>query len=247
MRRILLSATSLATTLLFLVPGVQAQDTPHDWSGPYVGANLGIVRGTGTISLDFTDPLDQGSSPSSVSIPMLGPSGSIVAGYNAQVGRFVYGIEADGTLLSIKGSFVDPPVTALVSPGPPPVIITSGGTTANERLDTLLSLRGRLGLTDGSLLFYLTAGVATGYSGFDITTTGGVTPGTPTSAAGWVYGGTGGIGVEYAVNDNVSLTAEGLVTNLGPLTATGDNGKGPYTATGRTSTATVTGGLKFHF
>jgi outer membrane immunogenic protein len=233
MRTSLLSATSLATTLLFLVPGVVlAQSTAHDFSGPYLGASLGALAGTGTIDLDFDNPGSQFGSPSRVEVPILGASGTVSGGYNFQLNSFVYGIEADGTLLYAKGS-------------------TSGlGYTANERLQGLLSLRGRLGLVNGPLLVYATAGVAGGYGSFDIRTqaTQLSTDATTASAAGIVYGPTAGIGAEYAVNDKVSLTAEGVVTSLSPLTATGDNGKsgGPYTATSRTNDFNVRGGIKFH-
>jgi hypothetical protein len=54
-------------------------------------------------------------------------------------------------------------------------------------------------------------------------------------------------GVEYALNDRISLTTEGIVTNLGPVTATGDNGKGSYTATARTMNLTIRSGVNLHF
>ena len=111
----------------------------------------------------------------------------------------------------------------------------------------MLSLRGRLGLVNGPFLVYTTAGVAGGYGSFDVLTD--VGPGTVTTAnaAGIVYGPTAGVGAEYAVNDKVSLTAEGAVTSLSPLTTTGDKGKGSYTATGRTNDFNVRSGVKFPF
>ena len=233
MRFTLLSATSLATTLLLLVPGVTlAQSAPHDVSGPYVGASVGALTGTGTIDLSFDNSFDQFGSPSHIEVPILGVSGTVSGGYNFQLNSFVYGIEADGTLLSAAGTATGP------------------GYTANERLQGLLSLRGRLGLVNGPLLVYATAGVAGGYASFDVTTQAQAPfPGPPitASAAGIVYGPTAGVGAEYAVNDSVSLTGEGIVTSLSPLTARGDNGKGPFTATSQTSDINVRFGVKFHF
>jgi len=105
MRISLLSATSLATTLLFLVPGaVLAQTAPHDFSGPYLGASLGALTGTGTIDLDFDNPGSQFGSPSRVEVPILGASGTVSGGYNFQLNSFVYGLEADGTLLYATGT-----------------------------------------------------------------------------------------------------------------------------------------------
>ena len=232
MRFTLLSATSLATTLLFLVPGVTlAQSAPHDFSGPYVGASVGALTGTGTIDLSFDNLFDGIGSPLHIEVPILGLSGTVSGGYNFQLSNFVYGIEADGTLLSATGTATGP------------------GYTANERLQGLLSLRGRLGLVNGPLLVYATAGVAGGYASFDVLTGAPFSNHAPitASAAGIVYGPTAGVGAEYAVNDSVSLTGEGIVTSLSPLTARGDNGKGPFTATSQTSDINVRFGVKFHF
>lgn len=230
MRRTLLSATSLATTLLFLVPGIAlAQSAPHDWTGPYLGVGVGGLLGSGEIDFDYSDSTD---SPSRVTVPMLGPSGSVVSGYNFQRDNFVYGIEANGSLLYATGH------------------ATGANYSADERLYGLLSLRGRLGLATGPLLLYATGGVAGGYANFDANVSDGdVHNSTQARArgAGVVFGPTAGIGAEYALNDNISLTTEGTVTQLGTLTATGDNGKGSYTATSRTTSVGIRGGVNFHF
>lgn len=230
MRRYLLSGTSLVTTLFFLVPGAAfAQGTPHDWSGPFVGAGVGGLLGGGSIDLTYTDSSD---SPATIGVPMLGPSGSIVGGYYFQRDNFVYGVAADGSVLYVTGA------------------ATGSNYTANERLYALLSLRGRLGLATGPLLLYATGGIAGGYARFDTTISDGDFHNSsvvPAMGAGFVFGPSFGAGGEYALNDRVSLTAEGTVTQLGPLTATGDNGKGSYTASSRTTTLGVRGGVNFHF
>lgn len=229
LRRTLLSATSLATTLLFLVPGIAAaQSTTQDWSGPFIGATVGGALGRGSIDLAYSSSSD---SPSTIGVPVLGPSGSIVGGYNFQRGNFVYGLAADGSLLYVTGQ------------------ASGSNYSANERLYGLLSLRGRLGLATGPLLLYATGGIAGGYSRFDTTIYDSGHTHSPTAAmgAGFVFGPTMGVGGEYAINDQVSLTAEGTVTQLGPLTATGDNGKGSYNANSRTTTVGVRGGVNFHF
>lgn len=230
LRRSLLSATSLATTLLFLVPGIaDAQSTTRDWSGPFVGATVGGTFGGGSIDLSYSD---SSNSPPTIGVPMLGPSGSIVGGYNFQRGNFVYGLAADGSALVATGQ------------------ASGSNYSANERLYGLLSLRGRLGLATGPLLLYATGGIAGGYARFDTTISDGATHNSTLAAAmgaGFVFGPTVGAGGEYAINDHVSLTAEGTVTQLGPLTASGDNGKGSYTASSRTTTVGVRGGVNFHF
>lgn len=221
-------ATALATTLLFLVPGAAlAQTTPHDWTGPYVGLSVGAAKGN--THFDIT-----GGTTSSVDIPTLGASGTVTLGVNAQSGAFVYGIAADGTILTGNGSN------------------SQTGQSIDTALDRLLAIRGRLGLANGPLLFYATGGIAAGHETFTTNISGIAPANTPVPAVGdgYVFGTTYGVGVEVALNEKVSLTAEGMVTNLRGLTATGDNGKSSgsaYSATGTPSTVNVRGGLNFHF
>jgi len=227
----LLPATALATTLLFLVPGAAAAQTPHDWSGFYLGLTTGAARSDTRFDFDYTDSND---SPAELTLPMLGASGGLVLGVNFQQDQFVYGLQADGSLMRLNGSY---------SSSSPDVDI-------DAQLDALLNLRGRIGLATGPLLLFATAGLAAGHETFNTTILG--SSGNPgdvvtAHADGIVIGPTVGMGMEYAVNDKVSLTAEGTVANLGGLTAPGDNGKGSYTAR---STAPVVGaraGINFHF
>jgi len=229
MRRYLLSATSLATTLLFLVPGAAfAQSTVHDWSGFYLGLGVGGILGTDTLAFTYTDA---GGAPPSVDVPVLGPSGTITAGYNVQSDKFVYGIEADGSFSTASGT-----------------VAPNSSSSVTSRLNALLSLRGRLGFANGNLLTYATAGITGGYGSFASHLNYGTTdPIVDANAAGVVIGPVAGIGMEYALNDNVSLTAEGTVASLGSLTATGDNGKGSYTAKNHTTAFGLKSGVNFHF
>jgi opacity protein-like surface antigen len=116
-------------------------------------------------------------------------------------------------------------------------------------LEALLSLRGRLGLTNGPLLYYATAGIAAGKASFttDVIDSGDIQPNQPASATGIVYGLVAGAGVEVALNDSVSLNVEGLVTDLGPLTASGDNGKGTYEVRSRNRVLNLRTGVNVHF
>ena len=227
MRAHLKSATSLATVLLFLVPGVAtAQEAVHDWTGPYLGFTFGGAKGTTHFDLS-------GHVTNSSDIPVLGASGTVTLGVNAQSGNFVYGIAGDGSLLTVKGNG------------------DAAGGTIDTALDQMFALRGRLGLTTGNVLFFATAGLAVGHESFDSRIINS-TPTNPRDALGngYVYGPTYGAGVEVALSDKVSLTAEGLVTNLSSLTASGDTGKssgGSYTATATHSDVTLRGGLNFHF
>ena len=179
LRRSLLSATSLATTLLFLVPGIaDAQSTTRDWSGPFVGATVGGTFGGGSIDLSYSD---SSNSPPTIGVPMLGPSGSIVGGYNFQRGNFVYGLAADGSVLVATGQ------------------ASGSNYSANERLYGLLSLRGRLGWDGGAFLPYLTAGIA--FANAHVESSGGFNVAESNTHVGWTVGA----GVEFAATENFSI------------------------------------------
>jgi outer membrane immunogenic protein len=233
MRNQLLAATALSTSVLFLVPGVTlAQTGVVDWSGFYIGGSAGISGGATLLSFDYDSAFD---SPSSLAVPILGLTGTVTAGFNVQQGDFVYGIAADGTFQALRGE--------LQSPDDDPFYEAEG------QLDSLLALRGRLGLASGPLLYYATAGVAAGHARFSANVVDGSPTGAsaPSGAEGIVFGPTVGAGIEYALNDTISLTTEGIVTDVGPLTATGDNGKGGYDVTARTRTLNLRSGINVHF
>jgi len=233
-------ATALATSLLFLVPGTAlAQPAPHDWSGLYAGLTAGVMRSDTRLDFDYSI---FGESPPDLPLPRLSGSGGVVLGVNFQQGKFVYGLQADGSLMMLHGHQAQP--GSLVDDTPT--------IDVDAQLDALLNLRGRFGLANGPLLFFTTAGVALAHETFDTTIfdndgSGDLAELRTAHANGIAFGPTLGMGVEYAVNDNVSITAEGTIASLGGLTATGDNGKGAYTAR---STAPILGakaGINFHF
>ena len=69
------------------------------------------------------------------------------------------------------------------------------------------------------------------------------------TASGVVAGGVVGLGAEYAVNDNISLRAEGKYYHLQSQSAVGDSGKGtdPYTATYTPRGVVFETGINVHF
>jgi outer membrane immunogenic protein len=129
----------------------------YNWTGWYVGGNVGYGRGGGNVDLAPTN------NPTSIGyfggtfpafIPAherLNPSGVIgggQVGYNWQWDRLVAGIEAD-----IQGADGRGTVNTLVAP------ITS---LTTQRLDWFGTVRGRIGLAANSVLFYATGGLAYG-------------------------------------------------------------------------------------
>ena len=132
MRRTLLAATALCTTIMFLIPG-QAAAQSLDWSGPYVGANIGLVHSDSPIDFDLLAP---------VPLEANGGSFGVTAGYNWDLGASVVGVEGDVAIVDAQGQ------------------LTEGDDEYETGLDALLTLRGRLGVKAGNALFYGTAGLA---------------------------------------------------------------------------------------
>ncbi len=229
MRNRLLVATSLTTTIIALVPGTSlAQVGVVDWSGPYLGVSASAAYSNTTFNFVYPDPDDQGGAPTSVLVPELGVGGTVTGGFNLQSGNIVYGLEADGTLTTLSGS------------------ASGADFEITDRLNALLALRGRLGVTAGNVLFYGTLGLAVGVASYETDIDEGSDP-VPASTTGLGFGPTAGLGVEVALNDTISLKAEGVVTRLGGPTATGDNGKGPYTVDRRSTQVDLRTGINVHF
>jgi outer membrane immunogenic protein len=249
----------------------------YEWTGFYVGLSAGGGFGLGGIHNNVTSALcsvafiglgcdlDQASSAAVAAVPGgfdTHPSGFIGGGqigYNYQMGWFVWGVEADFSGADISGS-ASKTVTAtgldLIAPA---VIVNTATGTANQKLDWLGTLRGRVGFVPFTpLLVYATGGLAYGHVSIDTTlsetatVTGvpGVCPCSATSTAstsstqfGWTAGG----GVEWMFAPHWSLKAEFLYYNLGTvstnMTLVQLNGGVPFTTIGITSTANVKGDI----
>ena len=193
---------SLKTTLLLLAflgsstaafaadPGM----APSDWSGFYLGGNLGMDQG----SWKFTYYDDQVPAGGSKTVSSTGLEGGLQAGYNFQVDNFVYGVEGDFQASSLKsdeqGGF------SFDSCGCFDVSLNSFGT-----------LRAKAGvLLDPSILLYATGGLILGdlsYTAKDSSPKG--------SATIWAPGLTVGGGAEFLVAPKFSIKAEGLYYNFG--------------------------------
>jgi outer membrane immunogenic protein len=144
-------------------------------------------------------------------------------GYNAQIGQFVWGIEADVSGADIKGS--DTQAFAAVVPGFPANTVSVLG-TASEKLDFLATIRGRLGFTlTPPLLVYATGGFAFGHVSASTTLTETVTPcgcvspsqTVAASSSATLPGWTVGAGLEWMFAPNWSLKGEYLYYDLGTL------------------------------
>lgn len=112
------------------------------WSGFYVGLHGGAGAFTGT-TMDwdegvFSDP------DASTDINALAALSGVQLGYNRQMGNVVYGLEAD-----IAWTSFDDDALMVETPN-----------YVSAKMDWLATVRGRLGLTTGNGLAYVTGGVA---------------------------------------------------------------------------------------
>jgi outer membrane immunogenic protein len=229
MRKALLAATALVSTVMFLVPGAVLAQSSR-WSGPYVGVTAGIVYSDAPVGYDnFEDEsFAAGRTPVYARGALLG----LTAGYNVETAGVVVGIEGDASWSNLHGER------------------SAEGASFAANLDSLLTLRGRLGFSSGNALIYGTAGVAGGQADYSATLaniTANPDNVVPAAASGFVGGIVGGVGVEYALTDNMSIKTEGLMYELAPLSGVGDTGKGAFDSEYKPSGVAVRTGLNISF
>lgn len=183
MKQLLLAASVLALS----AGSAAAQDATYDWSGAYIGAQIGYGWADSTLNfnsgaLDYVVPVDPD-----------GFIGGVYGGYNFQFGNgVVAGIESDLLLSGI---------------GTDNVLGINGGTTdpsyrfgSDQKWNA--SLRARLGYGIGRVLPFVTAGVAlASYEHFE-------TRVLPFSEKETYTGWTIGAGVDYAATDNLIVRFE---------------------------------------
>ena len=198
-------------------PKKGAEDKPpaFSWAGMYLGANFG-----GTIPLHVGErfqALDGFRLPPIDLFPngreRAGLSFGAQAGYNWQIGRFVYGVETDFNFLDGRGG----PNGFFPAPGYAPYKVDGFLLNYSTPATYFASLRGRVGVALDRALVYATAGVATG---------GGRGPATMTFVGDeWrkpfkanLSGARRmkyvlGLGVEHAIADDTSLRFEYFYLN----------------------------------
>jgi len=228
MRRVLLSTmTTVALLAATALPAIAA-DLPlrmpvkaappvapvtFNWTGFYVGINAGGDFGISSFNFPAM-PTGQ--------IRTSGFIGGGTAGYNYQIGSWVFGAEGD-----IDGSTTSGSVRCL-----------GGGVICQTRNDWLGTARGRVGYAIDRFLPYLTGGLAVG----DIKATDPPFAGVTKTKAGWTVGG----GVEVAVIGNVSAKVEYLHVDLGNVDCGMACGGGATTPV-KFQEEVVRGGVNYRF
>lgn len=193
------------------------------WGGFYVGAHAGYMWSDAEAKLadvgGFFLPTDiqNGVFPRSIRLDGDAALGGVQAGYNHQFGMIVVGVEAD---ISRFGG-QDATRLSVIDPALPPWPFAGALTNSSYRSDieTLGTLRARVGVALDRTLLYVTGGLAGGevensfgigipVIGYDSTWS------SRDTEWGWTIGG----GVEYALTHQISLKAEYLYYDLGDRT-----------------------------
>ncbi|CAN5123102.1 porin family protein [soil metagenome] len=205
---------------------VKAALPAYDWSGFYLGGYLGYGRQTGLAHFGPGNAFSQnyfvqGWIPESLSTNADGVLGGLQIGVNSQSGVLVYGVETDISFAALKSDGVSTFVGAGAN------FVSGAGT----KLDTLGTLRGRIGYTpwEHSLL-YFTGGLAYGHaemsSSVSVTNSigqvfcGPVGICASATTAKWQAGWTVGGGWEQAVAQHWSVKLEYLYYDLGSISHT---------------------------
>jgi len=203
----------------FAEPGV------HDWTGFYIGGNVGSLTERASGTSDFLDPLASvgfTSTPQNNSISQTHIIGGVQAGYNWQFNpHWVIGVESDWDWTHTGHDFcrqTDSLSVACTDNG-------FGFENISSTTDWIATVRGRLGFTAGKFMLYGTGGFALGRidttllqsclaAGCGSSSLQGATTLTNTATkAGWVAG----LGVEYALDANWSARAEWQHIDLGTV------------------------------
>ena len=232
----LLTATSaFAADLPVKAPAVVA--VVYDWTGPYIGTNLGYSWGHGS-----TDGASSGTAVTSGNPPVTTPVAGLLTGradvngfigggqlgYNWQRGTWLFGLEGDIQFSNERRSG--------------DVVCSLGVTvcptfTRDYKLDWFGTARGRVGFLPAErILLYATGGLAYGqFSGSSLMGLAGTNAldfGQWSSLkAGWTVGG----GVEAALGGNWSIKFEYLYMDLGNVGGT--TATNIISVSGRTTTA----------
>lgn len=186
-------------------------DPAYHWGGWYLGANAGASWGSANIGSAFvngTAPIadQQAFAASSPQLSRSGFSGGGQIGYNHQVNRWLFGVEADADFTGLRRS------RSATVPLP-----SGGAFTASNAIgsDWMVTLRPRAGYAVDRTLFYLTGGLALTDLNFasSYADAAGQTASADVSKVklGWVAGA----GIEHALSQNWSAKVEYLYADFG--------------------------------
>jgi outer membrane immunogenic protein len=198
----------------------------YNWTGFYAGLNAGGGWGASdpTTRTVFS-PIGYFAASSVAAINPVGAqtahsggfTGGAEVGYNQQINSLVWGLEADFNYLGLKDSASGSAIYPCCAPT---------GFTINSSVSTdwLLTVRPRIGIANGSWLYYATGGLAVSnlrgkFNFGDNFAAAAESAAFSTTKAGWTAGG----GVEFGLSGNWTAKAEYLYVDLGSASATSSN------------------------
>jgi outer membrane immunogenic protein len=197
-----------------------------NWSGLYIGGNLGYGWGNGNTDVSFLPTPEEAQANNAIlSARSNGVIGGAQLGYNWQIGSLVTGLEADIQGSGLKGSARAPAIPTFV-----PDSSFESSLSSEQKLSWFGTVRGRLGVTvTPQLLLYGTGGLA--YGGVDASANvfasffedgEGHQTQAPASVSKTKVGWTAGAGAEWMFARNWSAKLEYLYIDLGSESAIGD-------------------------
>ncbi len=163
------------------------------FNGAYLGASIGTAAHTAL----RTDADEYFPVEGNYSATRIGFSGGLQAGYDWQSCNKVLGVVADF-------NWVDSVVTTRITPN-----LANTTRTIQSGMDWFSTLRARAGVASGDTLFYVTGGVAAARTNLTITD---IEPGVNqrNEFTNTRLGLVGGVGAEFMLGGNWSLSAEAL-------------------------------------
>lgn len=226
------------------------------WTGFYIGANAGYGTNYDIVSIapvSFAAQALQDFTPNALNLQRRGFIGGGQLGYNWQKDRVVAGIESDLSYAHISGSNG---VSLIVDSDPD--YYSQITTSTDINISRMMTLRGRLGkLAWNDFLIYVTAGPAWGKTklAFDQREIFGDCNSVWCTRANYnknKFGWSGGVGLEYAVDQHVSFKAEYLYVDLGAINmdSIGRSYLGApvnYQINSRVSSNIIRAGLNYNF
>ncbi|MER9407189.1 porin family protein [Mesorhizobium caraganae] len=192
MKKLLLALSlSLLASSAYAADAIIAEAAPvFSWTGGYIGLQAGYAWGNGNV--------DQIGGPGFIDTDPDGFLGGVYGGYNYQMSNnIVIGAELDIVYANVDGSG-----QVFLAPGVP------AGVSATEELNWSGAARLRLGYAADRFLPYIAGGVA--FGDIDISNDNG-----PGSFGDTFTGWTIGVGLDYAMTDNLLLRAEYRYTDFG--------------------------------
>jgi outer membrane immunogenic protein len=186
---------------------------PCDWSGFYLGMNVGVAG----LQTDITD-LDDYNTFGTTSLEDTNFAVGGQMGYNWQKGAFVFGLEVDADYLNTEKSF-----NTFDNSGDPQYLYRA-------KVDFQGSLRARGGIAVDNALIYATGGVAVshGSSKFNEVDGEDLPTGERATQDAWQPGFVGGVGVEYKFNCHWSARMEALYSHYPESTNVVEPGETNY-------------------